>query len=60
MVFIWWRGYGYLVPVIGLAGYAFSHLLTDALKFPEYPSAMAVSVLVGFVLWRTGRRLNDP
>lgn len=55
-----WRGHGYLVAVLSLAGYAFYHLVADGLDLPSYPAAMAACALTSFALWRIGRRLNDP
>jgi len=59
MVLIW-RGYGFLVPVFWLVGYALYHLLADGLDLPFFPSGMALCVLTGFALWHIGKRLNDP
>ncbi len=62
-VWVFWQGWGWLVPVIALGGLALTQLVTEALYGPgsysTRPAAQALGVSVAVVaLWLAGHGLE--
>ncbi|WP_462264557.1 hypothetical protein [Mucilaginibacter sp.] len=60
-MFIVWRGYGFLVPLIALVVVAVVHLLFNALFSTVQPWGICLGLAAAAAaLWFTGIRLNSP
>lgn len=55
-----WRGYGFLVPALAVAGFMAYILLNEKLHFAHPVVIAALCGGIGALYWTLGRRLNDP
>jgi hypothetical protein len=60
-MFIIWRGYGFLVPIITLVVTAVVHLIVTAIFAPVQPWGICMGLLTSAVaLWFAGMKFNSP
>ncbi len=59
-MFIVWRGYGILVPIVTAVAFFLTVILADTLTLPTDYLMLIAGVVAGGFLWWFGRKVNDP
>ncbi len=59
-MFIVWRGYGILVPIVAVVAFFLAVILGDTLTLPTDYLMLIAGLLAGGFLWWFGRKVNDP
>ncbi len=59
-MFLVWRGYGILVPIVVIVAFFALVLINQSLGLPDALIIFLTGLLPGAFLWWFGRKVNDP